>query len=75
VAMARSGAPNSVGSQFFIVLDDGAAQALAAPQYNNYQVIGEVTDGMTAVDAIAAAADAEIPSNPVVMTDVSVATP
>jgi len=73
VAMARTAAPNSVGSQFFIVLDDAAEEALASA--NTYQIIGSVTSGMDAVDAIAAAADAELPSDPVVMNDVSVATP
>lgn len=73
VAMARSPGPNSVGSQFFIVLDDRASESLAAPQYNNYQIIGSVTSGMEAVDAVAAAADAENPSEPVVMTRVTVA--
>ena len=76
VAMARTAEPNSVGSQFFIVLDDAAAQSLADPKYNNYQIIGKVTSGMDTVDAIAAAAAGqENPTNPVVMTDVSVATP
>ena len=73
VAMARSGAPNSVGSQFFIVLDDKARTALA--QYNTYQIIGTVTAGMDAVDAIAAAADGENPTHPIVMTKVTVANP
>ena len=73
VAMARTPEPNSVGSQFFIVLDDGAEEALASA--NTYQIIGTVTSGMETVDAIAAAADAENPSSPVVMNDVSVATP
>ena len=73
VAMARTPEPNSVGSQFFIVLDDAARAALA--QANTYQIIGTVSSGMDAVDAIAAAADAELPSNPVVMTSVSVANP
>ena len=73
VAMARTNEPNSVGSQFFIVLDDGAEQSLASA--NTYQIIGTVTSGMETVDAIAAAADAENPSSPVVMNDVSVATP
>ena len=71
--MARSSAPNSVGSQFFIVLDDGARDALAS--FNTYQIIGTVTSGMETADAVAAAADAEIPADPVEMTDVSVATP
>jgi peptidyl-prolyl cis-trans isomerase B (cyclophilin B) len=52
VAMARSSAPNSQGSQFFIVLNDGAAQALA--QVNTYAIMGEVTSGLDAVDAIGA---------------------
>lgn len=74
VAMARTSAPNSVGSQFFIVLDDGAEQALAS--YNTYQIIGEVTSGMDTVDAIAAAAKGvEMPQDPVVMTKVTVANP
>jgi cyclophilin family peptidyl-prolyl cis-trans isomerase len=73
VAMARTSQPNSVDSQFFIVLDDSAESALA--QYNTYQIIGTVTSGMATVDAIAGAADAEIPSNPIPMTKVTVATP
>jgi cyclophilin family peptidyl-prolyl cis-trans isomerase len=76
VAMARSSQPNSVGSQFFIVLDDAAAQSLADPRANNYQIIGSVASGMDAVDAIAAAAaGVEIPSNPVPMTRVTVSNP
>jgi cyclophilin family peptidyl-prolyl cis-trans isomerase len=73
VAMARTPQPDSVGSQFFIVLDDAAESSLASA--NTYQIIGTVTSGMETVDAIAAAADAELPSSPVVMNDVSVATP
>jgi cyclophilin family peptidyl-prolyl cis-trans isomerase len=73
VAMARTDAPNSVGSQFFIVLDDSAREALAS--YNTYQIIGSVTDGMETADRIAGAADAQNPSDPVVMDDVSVSTP
>jgi dolichyl-diphosphooligosaccharide--protein glycosyltransferase len=73
VAMARTRAPDSVGSQFFIVLDDAARGSLE--QANTYQIIGRVTAGMEAADAIASAADAEIPSDPVEMTDVSVANP
>ena len=73
VAMARTAQPDSVGSQFFIVLDDAAADVLAA--YNTYQIIGTVTAGMEAADAIYEAADAENPSDPIVMDRVSVATP
>jgi cyclophilin family peptidyl-prolyl cis-trans isomerase len=71
--MARTRAPDSVGSQFFIVLDDEARTSLQ--QANTYQIIGSVATGMETADAIAAAADAEIPTDPVVMTDVNVANP
>jgi len=74
VAMARTDAPDSVGSQFFIVLDDGARDILAF--YNTYQIIGTVTAGMDTADAITAAAGGqELPSEPVVMTDVNVTNP
>ena len=73
LAMARSPRPDSQGSQFFIVLDDEAAFSLE--QANTYAILGEVTTGMEVADAIAAAADQEQPSDPVVMTDVIVATP
>jgi peptidyl-prolyl cis-trans isomerase B (cyclophilin B) len=73
VAMARSRQPNSVGSQFFIVLDDSARGSLESA--NTYQIIGAVATGMETADAIAEAADAELPTEPVVMTDVSVSTP
>jgi cyclophilin family peptidyl-prolyl cis-trans isomerase len=75
LAMARSSGPDSVGSQFFIVLDDKARTALADPKYNNYQIIGTVTSGMEAVDAIAAAADGENPTNPVAVTTATVTNP
>ena len=56
--------PNSVGSQFFIVLDDGARGALASA--NTYQIIGHVTSGMETADAIAAARPTpSCPSDPV----------
>jgi cyclophilin family peptidyl-prolyl cis-trans isomerase len=73
VAMARSARPNSVGSQFFIVLEDGARGSLASA--NTYQIVGHVTSGMETADAVADAADQERPSAPIVMTDVSVTTP
>ena len=63
VAMARTAQPNSVGSQFFIVLDDEAARALASAQHRT-RSSATVTSGMDAVDAIAAAEQRTIPSNP-----------
>lgn len=78
VAMARTPQPDSVGSQFFIVLDDAVASALSSAQYG-YQIVGEVTSGMEAVDAIAAMPNSGEPNNaaldPVPMTSVTVATP
>lgn len=73
VAMARTAEPNSANSQFFIVLDDKDSDVLA--QYNTYQILGTVTSGMDVADAIHAAAGGEIPTNPVPMTKVTVATP
>jgi cyclophilin family peptidyl-prolyl cis-trans isomerase len=73
VAMARTSAPNSVGSQFFVVLDDKDRAVLESA--NTYQIIGTVTSGMESVDAIYAAADAELPTNPVAMDKVTVTTP
>jgi cyclophilin family peptidyl-prolyl cis-trans isomerase len=74
VAMARTAAPNSVGSQFFIVLDDAAREALVS--YNTYQIIGHVTAGMETADAIAAAAGGvELPTSPIAMAKVTVANP
>ena len=74
VAMARTGAPDSVGSQFFIVLDDKDRPILA--DANTYQIIGTVTAGMETVDAIYTAGAAEVnPASPVVMDKVTVSTP
>jgi cyclophilin family peptidyl-prolyl cis-trans isomerase len=77
VAMARTPAPNSQGSQFFIVLADQAAGALV--QVNNYAIFGEVTSGMDVVDAIAAMPNGGPPANaalqPVAMDSVTVTTP
>ena len=77
VAMARTSQPNSEGSQFFIVLDDGAASALAS--VNTYAIVGQVTSGMDVVDAIAAMPNSGPPSNsaldPLPITNASVSRP
>lgn len=74
VAMARSGQPNSVGSQFFIVLDDKDGAILASA--NTYQIIGKVTAGMETADAIYnASAGVELPAQPVRITTATVANP
>ena len=51
LAMARSAAPDSQGSQFFIVLDDGAQPPLESAR--TYAILGRVTVGLDVVDAIA----------------------
>ncbi len=74
VAMARSSQPNSVGSQFFIVLSDEARDVLA--NYNTYQIIGHVTSGMEVADAIFDASNGvELPKPAVKMTTVTIANP
>jgi peptidyl-prolyl cis-trans isomerase B (cyclophilin B) len=74
VAMARTAAPDSVGSQFFIVLDDKDREVLET--YNTYQIIGSVTSGMETVDAIyEAAGGSESPANPIAMDRVTVSQP
>jgi peptidyl-prolyl cis-trans isomerase B (cyclophilin B) len=78
VAMARTDAPDSVGSQFFIVLDDEARGPLES--FNTYQIIGTVTSGMETADAIAAMPNAGPSSgnaaiDPVAMDSVTVSTP
>ena len=78
VAMARTSAPDSQGSQFFIVLDDKAGPILDS--YRTYAIFGDVTSGMDAVDAIAAMPNSGDTSgnqalDPVPMTKVTVSTP
>ncbi len=77
--MARTPDPDSVGSQFFIVLEDEAGDILGDPRYNTYQIIGTVASGMETVDAIAAMPNSGEPNNaaldPVAMTTVTVANP
>jgi cyclophilin family peptidyl-prolyl cis-trans isomerase/phosphoribosylformimino-5-aminoimidazole carboxamide ribonucleotide (ProFAR) isomerase len=76
VAMARSNAPNSVGSQFFIVLDDKDGAILGGSGANNYQIIGSVTSGMETADAIlAASAGVELPTTPIRITTATIANP
>jgi peptidyl-prolyl cis-trans isomerase B (cyclophilin B) len=50
VAMARTQAPDSQGSQFFFVLDDDAEAALESVR--TYVIFGRVVEGMDVVDAI-----------------------
>ena len=76
--MARTGSPDSQGSQFFIVLSDDANAALTDPSITYpYAILGEVTSGMDVVDTIAAMPNSGSNSgnaalNPVAMTSVTV---
>jgi cyclophilin family peptidyl-prolyl cis-trans isomerase len=75
VAMARTSAPNSQGSQFFVVLSDDNSLG----KTNTYAIMGSVTSGMETVDAIAAMPNSGPPSNtaldPVAMDRVTVSKP
>lgn len=75
VAMARTTAANSAGSQFFIVLDDAATSRFS----RTYVIFGKVTAGMDVVDQIAAMPNAggqtNAALNPVVMDSVTVSRP
>lgn len=75
LAMARGAAPDSQGSQFFIVLDDGARPPLESAR--TYAILGRVTAGMDVVDAIAAVErDAQDrPVIPVTILSTAVSTP
>ena len=77
VAMARTQAANSQGSQFFIVLSDDARAALE--RFRTYVIFGEVSAGMEVVDAIStmpnSGGDDNAALEPVVMTRVTVQRP
>lgn len=51
-AMARTAAPNSGGSQFFVVLEGGAP---GLQQQNTYVIFGQVVSGMDVVNSMAGA--------------------
>ncbi|WP_419095784.1 peptidylprolyl isomerase [Endozoicomonas lisbonensis] len=72
IAMARTSAPHSATSQFFINLEDNNSLNYRTGQ-PGYTVFGEVVEGMDAVDAIAKvrtgrkAGHADVPVEPVVI--------
>jgi peptidylprolyl isomerase len=76
VAMARTPAPNSQGSQFFICLTDLRDRL---PKSGGYVILGRVTSGMEVADKIAAGPNSGSPSNqaiqPVAMTSVEILAP
>jgi peptidylprolyl isomerase len=76
VAMARTPAPNSQGSQFFICLADLSG---GLDKAGGYVIFGTVTSGMDVVDKIAAGPNSGSPNNqalePVKMTSVEIVKP
>jgi len=76
VAMARTPAPNSQGSQFFICLADLSGRLDKA---GGYVIFGRVTSAMDVVDKIAAGPNSGSPNNqaldPVAMTSVEIVRP
>jgi peptidylprolyl isomerase len=66
VGMARTQDPNSANSQFFICFDDDGCDFLTG----EYTVLGQVTDGMEYIDAVAVG---EPPANPSKITGMKVA--
>jgi cyclophilin family peptidyl-prolyl cis-trans isomerase len=76
VAMARTSAPNSQGSQFFICLTDLRDRL---PKSGGYVIFGLVTSGMDVADKIAAGPNSGSPSNqalqPVAMSSVEIVAP
>ena len=76
VAMARTPAPNSQGSQFFICLADLRDRLQKS---GGYVIFGRVTGGMDVVDRIAGGPNSGSPGNqalePVAMTSVEIVAP
>ena len=74
IAMARTSAPDSASSQFFINHKDNAMLDYPSPDGNGYAVFGKVVEGMDNVDAIAAvdtaskAGHGDVPVKDVVIT-------
>lgn len=73
ISMARSGHPDSAGSQFFIVVDDAAIPSLDG----QYAGFGYVKEGMEYVDEIVSTETVpgtEMPDQPVVIKTITVDT-
>jgi cyclophilin family peptidyl-prolyl cis-trans isomerase len=83
VAMARTGAPHSASSQFFINLVDNSFLDYGAqgPDQWGYAVFGKVVEGMNVVDAIAAVPTGsaggmqDVPREPVTILSATIVQP
>lgn len=78
VAMARTSAPDSATSQFFINLTDNTFLNPGGVDPHGYAVFGRVTDGMEVVDAIAKTkttrrgGHADVPAEPITIESIEV---
>jgi cyclophilin family peptidyl-prolyl cis-trans isomerase len=75
IAMARTSAPHSATSQFFINhVDNGRLDAAQSPDGWGYCVFGKVTEGMDVVDKIAATPTGagDVPATAIVIKSVTV---
>ncbi len=78
IAMARTGAPDSATSQFFINVVDNAALNRPSPDGFGYAVFGKVIEGMDVVDKIKSVKTGmkmgmgDVPETPVVIKSVTV---
>jgi cyclophilin family peptidyl-prolyl cis-trans isomerase len=78
IAMARTSAPDSATSQFFINHKDNPMLDYAGPGREGYAVFGKVVEGMEVVDKIAAVETTrvgqhgDVPRTPVVIESVEV---
>lgn len=78
LAMARTSAPDSATSQFFINLKDNDFLNPGGVDPHGYAVFGHVTDGMEVVDRIAAVptgrqrGHADVPMEPVIIERVEI---
>jgi peptidyl-prolyl cis-trans isomerase A (cyclophilin A) len=76
IAMARTMAPNSATSQFFINVNDNLSLNSTRPNANGYAVFGHVVSGMDVVDKIKAVPTTnrgifhDVPVTPVVILSV-----
>ena len=73
VALAHPAAPDSSGSQFFIVYSDDGADHLGSAESLLFNVLGAVTDGLDVLDAIEAIpVDGESPTEGLFIESVTI---
>lgn len=73
IAMARTGDPDSATSQFFINSEDNGFLDYSGDLNLGYAVFGQVTQGLTVVDAISSVTtnNSDVPTTPVLIESVT----